>query len=115
MANSNFSELTSVPELVDTFNNSDDPLATTLKPPQEAGGGDEVMCGWCYFSLVIVILFTMYGNLMVCLAVMFDKRLQNITNYFLVSLAMTDMAVAILVMPFAIVVAYNNGKFYQLS
>ena len=79
---------------------------------QEVGNDDEnsAVCGWCYFFLVSVILCTMYGNLMVCLAVMFDKRLQNIINYFLVSLAMTDMAVAILVMPFAIVLAYNNGK-----
>ena len=79
---------------------------------QEVGNDDEnsAVCGWCYFFLVSVILCTMYGNLMVCLAVMFDKRLQNIINYFLVSLAMTDMAVAILVMPFAIVLAYINGK-----
>ena len=65
---------------------------------------------WCYFFLVMVILSTMYGNLMVCLAVCLDKRLQNITNYFLVSLAMTDMGVATFVMPIAIVVAYNNGE-----
>ena len=67
-------------------------------------------CGWCYLLLGFVILCTMLGNLMVCLAVIFDKRLQNITNFFLVSLAMTDMGVAVLVMPFAIVVAYNSGK-----
>ncbi len=84
--------------------------SSQLSPPDDVMEEGGSSCRLCYFSLALVIFCTMYGNLMVCLAVMFDKRLQNITNFFLVSLAITDMGVAILVMPFAIVIAYNNGS-----
>lgn len=45
---------------------------------------------------------TAAGNILVCLAIAWEKRLQNVTNYFLMSLAVTDLMVAILVMPFSI-------------
>ena len=42
--------------------------------------------------------------LQVCLAVCWEKRLQNMTNYFLMSLAIADLLVSILVMPLGMVV-----------
>jgi dopamine receptor D1 len=56
------------------------------------------------FSLVII--FTIGGNSLVCIAVIRERHLQNTTNYFLTSLAFTDCLVACLVMPIAAVVEF---------
>lgn len=56
---------------------------------------------WALFALVLV-MGTAAGNILVCLAIAWERRLQNVTNYFLMSLAITDLMVAILVMPFGI-------------
>ena len=42
-------------------------------------------------------------NVLVCLAVCYQRKLQNMFNYFLVSLALSDMLSAILVMPLSII------------
>lgn len=54
-----------------------------------------------FLSVFIVLGFT--GNLLVCLAIKLDTRLQNATNYYLFSLATTDLLVSIIVIPVAIV------------
>lgn len=56
---------------------------------------------WALLALVLVV-GTAAGNILVCLAITRERRLQNITNYFLMSLAITDLMVAILVMPLGI-------------
>ncbi|XP_077988119.1 5-hydroxytryptamine receptor 2C-like [Glandiceps talaboti] len=61
---------------------------------------------WPALFLVIIILCTVMGNVLVCLAIMTDKKLQSITNYFLMSLAIADLMVSLLVMPFGIIVEF---------
>lgn len=56
---------------------------------------------WAMLALVLV-LGTAAGNILVCLAITKERRLQNVTNYFLMSLAITDLMVAVLVMPLGI-------------
>ncbi|KAH8383810.1 hypothetical protein KR009_010613 [Drosophila setifemur] len=56
---------------------------------------------WALLALVLV-LGTAAGNILVCLAIAWERRLQNVTNYFLMSLAITDLMVAVLVMPLGI-------------
>lgn len=67
---------------------------------------------WALFALILV-LGTAAGNILVCLAIAWERRLQNVTNYFLMSLAITDLMVAILVMPFGILTLYK-GKFFKI-
>lgn len=57
-----------------------------------------------YFALLLFLIVTtaIVGNILVCLAVYCKRKLQNMFNYFLVSLAMSDMLSAILVMPLSI-------------
>jgi hypothetical protein len=59
---------------------------------------------WWMLSVSVLILCSAVGNLLVCLAVCWDRRLQNMTNYFLMSLAIADLLVSLLVMPFGILV-----------
>jgi hypothetical protein len=64
---------------------------------------------WALLALVLV-LGTAAGNILVCLAITWERRLQNVTNYFLMSLAITDLMVAVLVMPLGILTLVR-GKF----
>lgn len=49
-------------------------------------------------------LLTVFGNVLVCLSVYRERSLQTATNYFIVSLAIADIMVAVLVMPLAVYV-----------
>ncbi len=59
---------------------------------------------WGVLALTALIVATAIGNILVCLAVCWEKRLQNMTNYFLMSLAIADLLVSLLVMPLGMVV-----------
>ena len=58
------------------------------------------------FALVLGIfpILTLFGNVLVCLSVLTERSLHTVTNFFIVSLAVADIAVAVLVMPLAIYV-----------
>lgn len=79
-------------------------------------GGDESVSGydedtaaggnglnWPALLLFAIVVATIGGNVLVCLAVGYMRKLQNMFNYFLVSLALSDMLSAILVMPLSII------------
>ena len=66
---------------------------------------------WGVLALSLLIVSTALGNVLVCLAVAWEKRLQNMTNYFLMSLAIADLLVSLLVMPLAMLVELY-GKFH---
>nr|XP_057942662.1 adenosine receptor A2b [Doryrhamphus excisus]XP_057942664.1 adenosine receptor A2b [Doryrhamphus excisus] len=51
---------------------------------------------------VIIALLSISGNVLVCWAVAINTTLKNATNYFLVSLAVADILVGCLAIPFAI-------------
>lgn len=53
----------------------------------------------------LVALFATLGNILVIWVVKLNSTFQNTTLYFIVSLALADIAVGILVMPLAIVVS----------
>jgi len=69
---------------------------------------------WSALGLSAIIVATAAGNVLVCAAVCLERRLQNVTNYFLMSLAIADLLVSLLVMPLAMVVELF-GQFYQLA
>ena len=55
------------------------------------------------FVYLPIMLFGITGNILVCMAVSMEKRLQSVTNYFLLSLAVTDLLVSVIVMPFSMI------------
>ncbi|KAE8291711.1 5-hydroxytryptamine receptor 7 [Larimichthys crocea] len=60
--------------------------------------------------LAIITAVTVMGNTLVVIAVCVVKKLRQPSNYLLVSLAVADLSVAIVVMPFAIVTDLTGGK-----
>lgn len=63
-----------------------------------------------YWALVLVLfpIFTLFGNVLVILSVYRERTLQSATNYFIVSLALADLLVAVVVMPFAVYVLVSG-------
>uniref|UniRef100_A0A8C3ANS7 Histamine receptor H2 n=1 Tax=Cyclopterus lumpus TaxID=8103 RepID=A0A8C3ANS7_CYCLU len=59
--------------------------------------------------LVPFIILTIVGNVLVCLAVGLSRRLWRITNCFVVSLAVTDLLLGLLVMPLSATVELRSG------
>lgn len=51
--------------------------------------------------LTVLILITVAGNVVVCLAVGLNRQLRSLTNCFIVSLAITDLLLGLLVLPFS--------------
>ncbi|CAH8537171.1 unnamed protein product [Schistosoma rodhaini] len=49
--------------------------------------------------LGIIIICTIIGNIFVVIAILIDRQLQRVSNYLILSLAVADLMVAILVMP----------------
>lgn len=80
-----------------------------------ASGHDDVggLNNWWAMLALVLVLGTAAGNILVCMAIAWERRLQNVTNYFLMSLAITDLMVAILVMPLGILTLVR-GKFSLL-
>lgn len=61
-----------------------------------------------YIGLELVIAcLSVAGNILVCWSVCLNSNLQSITNLFVVSLAVADIAVGLLAIPFAITIRYH--------
>ncbi|KAM7391471.1 hypothetical protein PAMP_022160 [Pampus punctatissimus] len=67
---------------------------------------DNPIASTVYIVLELLIaVFSVLGNVLVCWAVCLNSNLQSITNFFVVSLAVADIAVGVLAIPFAIVIS----------
>ncbi|XP_077078735.1 adenosine A2a receptor a [Siphateles boraxobius] len=62
---------------------------------------------------LLIALLSILGNVLVCWAVALNSNLQSITNFFVVSLAVADIAVGVLAIPFSIVISTGFcARFY---
>ncbi len=63
-----------------------------------------------YWVLLLLIfpIFTVFGNVLVTVSVYRERTLHTVTNYFIVSLAIADIMVGILVMPLAVYVEVSR-------
>uniref|UniRef100_A0A3Q3VWY9 D(3) dopamine receptor n=1 Tax=Mola mola TaxID=94237 RepID=A0A3Q3VWY9_MOLML len=73
----------------------------------EASGREERNYYAMLFSLLILAI--VFGNVLVCLAVLRERSLQTTTNYLVVSLAVADLLVASLVMPWVVYLEVVGG------
>ncbi|KAJ3589766.1 hypothetical protein NHX12_010608 [Muraenolepis orangiensis] len=63
-----------------------------------------------WLVLVSVIVLTVGGNVLVCLAVVLSRRLRRMANCFVVSLAVTDLLLGLLVLPFSASLELRGGR-----
>ncbi|XP_043913400.1 5-hydroxytryptamine receptor 2C [Protopterus annectens] len=78
----------------DTLNNSDTDRVSRMSIKEK---------NWPALLILVIIVLTIGGNILVIMAVSLEKKLQNATNFFLMSLAVADMLVGILVMPVSLI------------
>lgn len=90
---------------MDATDNSTDGINSTFLPSTgpQAGGQYSVTAIWSLVAIVgFLIIFTIVGNVFVVIAVLTSRALKAPQNLFLVSLAVADILVAALVMPFSL-------------
>lgn len=78
-------------------------VAQLMVNTSNAGEVPEIQLKWAALLIIMVVIPTIGGNILVILAVSLEKKLQNATNYFLMSLAVADLLVGLLVMPIALI------------
>lgn len=75
---------------------------------------ETVQKNWLSLLILLAIVITVTGNILVIMAVSLERKLQNATNYFLMSLAITDMLLGLLVMPVAMVtILYSESRKFR--
>ncbi|CDR00063.1 unnamed protein product [Oncorhynchus mykiss] len=65
-----------------------------------------------YFALVLgvpLILIIILGNVLVCLSVLTERSLKTATNYFIISLSVADLLLAVLVLPLYVYSEFLGG------
>ncbi|NP_001012636.1 dopamine receptor D4b [Danio rerio] len=58
---------------------------------------------------ILLIIVIICGNVLVCLSVYKEKALKTTTNYFIVSLAVADLMLAVLVLPLFVYAEFQGG------
>ncbi|KAH3823974.1 dopamine D2-like receptor [Dreissena polymorpha] len=76
----------------------------------DVGGFNEVQ-PQAYWNLCLLLfpVFTVFGNILVVMSVYRERSLRHVTNYFICSLAVADILVAVIVMPPAVFVEVTKN------
>lgn len=82
--------------------NTSDPVDSAAALEESVEGEETLPLRWASLLILLVIIPTIGGNILVIIAVSLERKLQNATNYFLMSLAVADLLVGLLVMPMAL-------------
>ncbi|XP_021232008.1 D(2) dopamine receptor [Numida meleagris] len=82
--------------------NSDTGDRNWSKPLNETTADQKPQYNYYAVLLTLLIFVIVFGNVLVCMAVSREKALQTTTNYLIVSLAVADLLVATLVMPWVV-------------
>ena len=59
----------------------------------------------------IIFLFALFGNIVVVAVVIRNRRMHNLTNLFIVNLAVADILVAVFCMPITLLQSLYNGEY----
>lgn len=85
--------------------------------PFNGSEGKEDRPHYNYYAMLLTLLIfiIVFGNVLVCMAVSREKALQTTTNYLIVSLAVADLLVATLVMPWVVYLEVGLGPCLPLG
>ncbi|TNN00426.1 D(4) dopamine receptor-like isoform X1 [Takifugu flavidus] len=82
-------------------------LSASVAAPEAAAAQERNLPALVFGVLLIVVIIC--GNLLVCLSVLTEKALKTTTNYFIVSLAVADLMLAVLVLPLFVYSEFQDG------
>jgi hypothetical protein len=105
-----FQRLDSETEDMDTDDDFSNMSLTTLTPTAPDSSTD--VYNWPFLSLSLFSIFGILGNFLVCFTIKRDSTLQTKTNYYLFSLAITDLAVCVIVIPLSIIQDFSSEFFF---
>ena len=76
-------------------------LNPDVQTTEEDAAAEGLACchSWTSLLLLVFVAAGVTGNTLVCCAVAVERKLRNVTSYFLVSLAVADLLVSLVVMP----------------
>jgi hypothetical protein len=63
----------------------------------------------------IISVLSVIGNGLIILAVLTNKRMRNVTNYFINNLALSDIVVGLFATPFQVFFIYSHMFFYKFK
>ena len=66
------------------------------------------------YLFILVFFFYISGNIFVIAAIVLERNLQGVANYLILSLAVADLLVAVLVMPLAAVYEVSKMICFQI-
>nr|XP_046230027.1 trace amine-associated receptor 1-like [Scatophagus argus] len=72
-----------------------------------------IMCVLLYIFLVSLSVITICGNLLVLISIIYFKQLHTPTNYLILSLAVADLLVGIIVFPLSMAFSLSSCLYYE--
>ena len=85
-------------------------INSTCAAENSTGAGRARPHAYYALSYCALILAIVFGNGLVCVAVLKERALQTTTNYLVVSLAVADLLVATLVMPWVVYLEVSRSQ-----